>query len=94
MKTLNLLLGALVAALALAASPALAGVLLAGAALAVAGAGVQALQVPGPVVQVVRVAAPEVRVFELDRGAGVVVFKMVDGKLTSRRYRACGGASC
>ena len=39
---------------------------------------------------VVRVVAMQdpVRVFELDRGAGVVVFKTVDGKLTSRFYRA------
>ena len=42
-----------------------------------------------PVVQGLRVAAPpELRVFELDGGAGVVVFKTVDGKLTSRWYRA------
>lgn len=88
MKTLNLLLGALAIALALAGS------LMAGAAglLLVASAGVQSLPVPvhaAPVVQVVRVVAPpEVRVFELADGAGVVVFKTVGGKLTSRCYRA------
>lgn len=38
------------------------------------------------VVQVVAMQDP-VRVFELARGAGVVVFKTVDGKLTSRFYR-------
>ena len=48
MKTLNLLLGALAIALALAAPPALAGSLMAGAAglLLVASAGVQSLPVP------------------------------------------------
>lgn len=94
MKTLNLLLGALVIALAVAAPPALAGSLMAGAAglLLVASAGVQSLPLPthaAPVVQVVRVVTPPaVRVFELADGAGVVVFKTVGGKLTSRCYRA------
>lgn len=32
--------------------------------------------------------APLLNVFELDGGAGVVVFRQVDGKLVSRLYRA------
>lgn len=94
MKTLNLLLGVLAIALALAAPPALAGSLMAGAAglLLLASAGIQSMPAPAqpaPVVQLVRVVAPpDVRVFELADGAGVVVFKTVGGKLTSRCYRA------
>ena len=94
MKLINILAGVLVLILALTAPPALAGSLLAGAAgaLLLVSAGAQALPAPvpaAPVVQVVRVAqVPEVRVFELAHGAGVVVFKTVDGKLTSRCYRA------
>lgn len=42
---------------------------------------------PPAVVQVVAMQDP-LRIFELDRGAGVVVFKTIDGKLTSRFYRA------
>lgn len=93
MKTLKLLLGALAIALALVAPPALAGSLMAGAAgvLLVASAGIQSLPVPAQpaaVVHLVRVVTPpDVRVFELADGAGVVVFKTVGGKLTSRCYR-------
>lgn len=94
MKTLNLLLGVLAIALALAAPPALAGSLMASAAglLLVASAGIQSMSAPAqpaPMVQLVRVVTPpDVRVFELADGAGVVVFKTVSGKLTSRCYRA------
>lgn len=93
MKLLNVLLGAIVIVLAVAAPPALLGSLLAASAgaLLVASAALQVEAVPAvlptPVVQVVRVV-PELRVFELDQGAGVVVFRTVNGKLTSRFYRA------
>jgi hypothetical protein len=30
-------------------------------------------------------------VYELEHGAGVVVFKQIDGKLVSRMYRVAGG---
>lgn len=93
MKTFNLLLGALIVALALSAAPAVAGSLLAGVAgvALMAGAGLPAapaLAHPAPVIQVVEVVRePAIRVVEL-RGGGVVVFKTVGGKLTSRFYRA------
>lgn len=93
MKTFNLLLGTLAVALAISAAPALMGPLLAGVAgiALLAGAGAPLAPVhalPAPVVQVVEVVRePVLRVVELD-GGGVVVFKNVGGKLTSRFYRA------
>jgi hypothetical protein len=46
------------------------------------------------VVQIVQEApTPAMRVYELERGAGVVVFKQIDGKLVSRMYRASGGVN-
>jgi hypothetical protein len=93
MKSFNLLLGALVVALAISTAPALAGPLLAGVAgvALMAGAGLPAVAAPAlsaPLVQVVEVVRePAIRVVELD-GGGVVVFKNVGGKLTSRFYRA------
>ncbi|RRS01144.1 hypothetical protein EIP75_21435 [Aquabacterium soli] len=91
MKPLKLIIAALVFALALIAPPAFAGSLLAGAGV---------LWMVGPVDQVPRAQvslrpafADEVRVYELEGGAGVVVFKTVNGKLCSRCYRAGRGAS-
>lgn len=78
---------------ALLASPALAPGVLAGAAgLALLGTLTPAA--PTLVPALPRHAAPVVRavtalhVFELDKGAGVVVFRELDGKLVSRFYRA------
>ena len=96
MKALNVVFGVLVVAASLAAAPAALGSVLA----AVAGlllmaspalpgvAHAMPQQPAAPVVQVVRAAADPLRVFELDGGAGVVVFRNVDGKLVSRLYRA------
>ncbi|WP_326999642.1 hypothetical protein [Comamonas testosteroni] len=87
MKALNVILGVLVLAAAMLAS------VVAGAAglLMVASAG--PLPAPVPQVQTVQIVRtvqvpPTVNVFELDGGAGVVVFRQVDGKLVSRYYRA------
>ncbi len=92
----KLFAGLALLAVAVLASPAIAGNVLAGiTSLALLGS----MTTSGPalsammpmerpaVVQVITMQDP-VRVFELDRGAGVVVFKTVDGKLTSRFYRA------
>ena len=96
MKALNVVFGALVVAASLVASPAVLGSLLATVAglLLMASPGLPGvaqampMQDPVPVVQVVRVAADPLRIFPLDDGAGVVVFRTVDGKLVSRLYRA------
>jgi hypothetical protein len=96
MKALNVVFGALVVAASLVASPAVLGSLLATVAglLLMASPGLPGvaqampMQTPAPVVQVVRVAADPLRVFALDDGASVVVFRTVDGKLVSRLYRA------
>lgn len=96
MKALNVVFGALVVAASLVASPAVLGSLLATVAglLLMASPGLPGIaqampaQAPAPVVQVVRTAADPLRVFALDDGAGVVVFRTVDGKLVSRLYRA------
>lgn len=95
--TFKLFAGVLLLAAALLASPAVAPNVLAGAAgLALLGAMTSAtpmlapsLPCPqaAPVVPAVA-AAPALHVFELDQGAGVVVFREVDGKLVSRFYRA------
>lgn len=94
MKTINILCGALIVLAALMAPPALAVSLLsASAGVILMTTGViaahpaQEMVQPVPVVQVVRIPDP-VRMFELDNGRGVVVFRNVDGKLTSRFYRA------
>lgn len=94
MKTINILCGALIVLAALMAPPALAASLLsASAGVILMASGViaappaQAIVQPVPVVQVVRIPDP-VRMFELDSGRGVVVFRNIDGKLTSRFYRA------
>ncbi len=91
MKALNVILGVLVLAAAMLAAPAMLASVVAGAAglLMVASAG----PLPAPVpqvqtVQIVRTVPPTVNVFELDGGAGVVVFRQVGGKLVSRYYRA------
>lgn len=100
MKALNVVFGALVVAASLVASPAVLGSLLATvaglllmASTALPGvAQAMPVQAPAPVIQVVRevvhVAADPLRIFPLDDGAGVVVFRTVDGKLVSRLYRA------
>lgn len=96
MKALNFVFGALVVAASLVASPAVLGSLLATVAglLLMASPALPGIaqtmpaQAPAPVVQVVRVAADPLRIFPLDDGAGVVVFRTVDGKLVSRLYRA------
>lgn len=92
MKPLNVILGVLVLAAAMLAAPAMLASIVAGSAglLMLASAG--PTLVPAPVVQTVQivrqVAAPTVNVFELEGGAGVVVFRQVNGKLVSRMYRA------
>lgn len=93
----KLFAGLLLLAVTVLAPPALAGNVLAGiTSLALLGtvttsgptlAAVMPMERPAVVVRAVAMQDP-VRVFELDRGAGVVVFKTVDGKLTSRFYRA------
>lgn len=95
MKALNVVFGVLVVAASVVASPAALGSLLA----AVAGlllmasptlpgiAHAMPRQPAAPVAQVARAALDPLRVFELDGGAGVVVFRHVDGKLVSRLYR-------
>lgn len=95
MKVLNVVFGVLVVAASVAASPAALGSQLA----AVAGLllmtspalpGIAHAMPPppaAPVVQMVRAAADPLHVFELDGGAGVVVFRNVDDKLVSRLYR-------
>ena len=96
MKALNVFFGALVVAASLVASPAVLGSLLATVAglLLMASPALPGIaqampaQAHAPVVQVVRVAADPLRIFPLDDGAGVVVFRTVDGKLVSRLYRA------
>lgn len=99
MKTLNFLLGILVLAASAVAAPAVlssiiagaAGLLMVGFALqpaAVLAASVAVPSAPPAPVAVVRTVAQlePLKVVELDRG--VVVFRMVDGKLVSRFYRA------
>lgn len=95
MKTLNFLLGVLVLAASALAAPAVLSSIVAGAAgLLMLGFSLQpvaslAASMPAPVapVAVVRTVAQlePLKVVELDRG--VVVFRMVDGKLVSRFYR-------
>jgi hypothetical protein len=93
MKTLNFLLGVLVLAASAVAAPAVLGSVVAGAAgLLMLGFAMQPAAaapapgvVPAPVVRIVARPDP-LQVVELDRG--VVVFRMVDGKLVSRFYRA------
>lgn len=94
--TCKLFAGVLLLAASLLASPAVAPNVLAGAAgLALLGTMTAASPMlapvlphqAAPVVHAVA-AAPAPRVFELDQGAGVVVFREVDGKLVSRFYRA------
>ena len=91
MKPLNFLVGALVVAASLVAAPAVLGSLLA------AGAGVLLMLSPdvghpppqtATATVMTRPAPDPLRVFELDDGASVVVFRNVDGKLVSRLYRA------
>lgn len=99
MKTLNFLLGVLVLAASAVAAPAVLSSIVAGAAgLLMVGFALQPAAVlaatvatpaapPAPVAVVRTVAQLEpLKVVELDRG--VVVFRMVDGKLVSRFYRA------
>lgn len=93
MKALNVILGVLVLAAAMLAAPAMLASVVAGAAglLMVASAGPSPAPVPQvQAVQIVRTVQvpPTVNVFELDGGAGVVVFRQVGGKLVSRYYRA------
>jgi hypothetical protein len=94
MKALNFFFGVLILAASLAASPvAAASVLatLAGLALvgspALPGMATAPTVPPAPVVRVVQVPE-QLRVFELEGGGGVVVFRTVNGKLVSRMYRA------
>jgi|ThiBio_inoc_biof_1041523.scaffolds.fasta_scaffold00229_14 hypothetical protein len=100
MKTLNFLLGVLVLAASALAAPAVLSSIVAGAAgllmvafalqpaaVLAASVAVPASPPPAPVAVVRTVAQLEpLKVVELDRG--VVVFRMVDGKLVSRFYRA------
>lgn len=91
-------LGVLVLLAALMAPPAILAPVVAGSAgiLMLASAGfpalaAQAVTLPAVPVQttaIVRIVQPDpVRVFELENGAGVVVFREVNGKLVSRFYR-------
>jgi hypothetical protein len=93
MKTLNFLLGLLVLAASAVAAPAVLGSVVAGAAgLLMLGFALQpAVAAPVPALQPVAlvraVSRPDpFKVVELDKG--VVVFRVVDGKLVSRFYRA------
>lgn len=95
MRSINVLLGVLVLAAALlGAAPAALASVVAGAAgvLMMASARLPtAPQVPvsAPVQIVRQVEVPAaVKVFELEGGAGVVVFRQVNGKMVSRFYRA------
>lgn len=93
---------ALVIAASLVASPAVLGSLLATVAglFLMASPGLHGvaqampMQTPAPVVQVVQVVrtiADPLRIFALDDGASVVVFRTVDGKLVS--YQACAASA-
>lgn len=94
---LKLFVGVLLLAAALLAPPAVVANVLAGATgLALLGTMTTAAPIlapapmphqAAPVVRTVA-AAPAWRVFELDQGAGVVVFREVNGKMASRFYRA------
>ncbi|MCL6509843.1 MAG: hypothetical protein K6U78_04065 [Anaerolineae bacterium] len=95
MRSINVLLGVLVLAAALlGAAPAALASVVAGAAgvLMMASASLTtAPQVPvsAPVQIARQVEVPAaVKVFELEGGAGVVVFRQVNGKMVSRFYRA------
>jgi hypothetical protein len=96
MKTFQTMVGFLVLVAAAFAAPAVLGSVLAGTAgvLMMASAGVgHPAPAPSPrIVQIVRQEpATAMRVYELEDGAGVVVFKHINGKLVSRMYRAAGG---
>ncbi|MBO0501761.1 hypothetical protein J1C51_23590 [Chromobacterium haemolyticum] len=96
MKTLQSVVGFLVLTAAVFAAPAVIGSVLAGAAglLMMASASVgHSAPPPSPrIVQIVQAEpTPAMRVYELERGAAVVVFKQIDGKLVSRMYRVAGG---
>lgn len=98
MKTLQRVVGFLVLTAAVFATPAVIGSVLAGAAglLVMASAGVtHPAPPPSPrIVQIVQAEpTPAVRVYELEHGAGVVVFKQIDGKLVSRMYRVAGSVN-
>ena len=92
MKSLNVILGVLVLAAATLAAPAMLASILAGA------AGLLMLTSVGPmpvvtesaaqIVYQVKMATPPFTVFTLDGGAGVVVFREVNGMLVSRFYKA------
>jgi len=45
-------------------------------------------QAPAPVAQIAHVAADPLRLFPLNDGVNVALFSTIDGKLTSRLYRA------
>lgn len=93
MKKLNVILGVLVlaAAVTLAAPAMLASIVAGAAGLLMLASG--PTPAPAPLVQTVQIVRPvevhsAVNVFELAGGAGVVVFRHVNGKLVSRFYRA------
>jgi hypothetical protein len=99
MKALNAFFGVLILAAAVAASPAALGSILAGlaglflmASTALPGmAGmVQPMPpaaAPAPIAAHVAHVSEPLRVFELEGGGGVVVFRTINGKLVSRMYR-------
>lgn len=92
MKKLNVILGVLVLAAATLAAPAMLASIVAGAAGLLMMASGPTLA-PAPLVNAVHIVRqvdvqPAIKVFELAGGAGVVVFRQVNGKLVSRFYRA------
>lgn len=96
MKTLNIALGFLVFLASILAAPAVLGSVVAGAAglLLMVSAGqvmaapVVAFTAPAAIVRTVEEKpADPIKVFELEGGRAVVVFRQVNGKLVSRCYR-------
>lgn len=96
MKALNAFFGVLILAAAVAASPAALGSILAGlaglflmASTALPGIAqpIPPAAAPAPIAAHVAHVSEPLRVFELEGGGGVVVFRTINGKLVSRMYR-------
>lgn len=94
MKALNAFFGVLILAAAMAASPAALGSILAGlaglllmASTALPGIAQPMMPAAAPIAAHVAHVSEPLRVFELEGGGGVVVFRTINGKLVSRMYR-------
>lgn len=94
MKALNAFFGVLILAAAVAASPAALGSILAGlaglflmASTALPGIAQPMTPAAAPIAAHVAHVSEPLRVFELEGGRAVVVFRQINGKLVSRCYR-------